>query len=469
MYVTVCFDVEDLVHPAADDVALDIAQRLAAEGVTASMMVVGEKARLWEWRERDDVIRWVGCHDVGLHTDSHSIHPTVAEYLADKGWADGVAEAVAREAPGVEDLARIVGRAPSTGATAGASWGPQIAAASRQLGLPSHTYSHVGTGRTGACWFAGQLCYPDHVSIAGGEDTLCDDGAFEAALPALLERVQEAERAGAACLGLFAAHPTRLRHEVFWDALNFADGENRAPNQYVEAGQRSDDVVRSGLRNLTRMVLAVGRLSGVDLVETRELTERFLPYAHALTDAEVMALAASYVASGEIGASDPLASPAQALDLLARALPLHAKAGELPPRLPLRDVIGPDRCAAPLPEAVSVDIDAALALCRDLASSVERSGRIPAGLRVGEVEVGAGPLLLGLARTLTEMGRGVAPDWAVFLPGAEAPAGAISLAEGAIDRRLPGWPPHRRDLRLDRLREQTLLQTWSLRPATIVD
>src|ERR1044071_7763853 len=97
MYVYVCFDVEDLVHPDSDDIALDIGEILADEGVVASMYVVGEKARLWEQRGRTDVIAAVGQHDVGLHTNRHSIHPTVSEYLADKDWQAGVAEAIRQE------------------------------------------------------------------------------------------------------------------------------------------------------------------------------------------------------------------------------------------------------------------------------------------------------------------------------------------------------------------------------------
>ncbi|MEJ5199835.1 MAG: hypothetical protein WHX53_13005, partial [Anaerolineae bacterium] len=68
MYIYLCFDVEDLVHPDSDDIPRDIAQMLADDGVVASMYVVGEKARLWERRGRWDVIAAVARHDVGLHT-----------------------------------------------------------------------------------------------------------------------------------------------------------------------------------------------------------------------------------------------------------------------------------------------------------------------------------------------------------------------------------------------------------------
>ena len=63
MYLYACFDVEDLVHPDSDDIARDIADLLAGDGLVGSMFVVGEKARLWERRGRHDVLAAVGFHD----------------------------------------------------------------------------------------------------------------------------------------------------------------------------------------------------------------------------------------------------------------------------------------------------------------------------------------------------------------------------------------------------------------------
>ena len=165
MDVFVCFDVEDIVHEDTDDIALDIADMLAGDGVTASMFVVGEKARLWERRGRWDVISAVARHDVGLHTDHHSIHPTVSEYLADREWSDGVEEAMRVEGPAAQDLARIFRAYPTTWATSGASWAPTDPAATRLLGIPATVYAHARAGDSGACWYAGQLCYPDYASF----------------------------------------------------------------------------------------------------------------------------------------------------------------------------------------------------------------------------------------------------------------------------------------------------------------
>src|SRR3954454_13177310 len=78
VYVVLWFDTEDYIEPAADDAALRIATDLTALGVRATFKVVGEKARILEQRGRTDVIRALSQHDIGYHSDAHSIQPTPA-------------------------------------------------------------------------------------------------------------------------------------------------------------------------------------------------------------------------------------------------------------------------------------------------------------------------------------------------------------------------------------------------------
>src|SRR5690242_21329348 len=109
MYVTALMDVEDLVAPESDDVARDCAEILLEEGVPVTFCVVGEKARLLLQRGREDVIAAMKQHDIGLHTDFHSVHPTIAEAMAVRDWKEGVAEAIRREKPGVESIEQVFG------------------------------------------------------------------------------------------------------------------------------------------------------------------------------------------------------------------------------------------------------------------------------------------------------------------------------------------------------------------------
>jgi hypothetical protein len=468
MYVYVCFDVEDLVHPDSDDVPRDIADMLADDGIVASMCVVGEKARLWERRGRQDVIAAVGKHDVSLHTNRHSVHPTVSEYLADKDWETGVAEAVRREGPGVRDLARIFGVYPSTWGTGGYSWGPQIPAATRMLGIPSNIYTHASLEVAGAWWFAGQLCYPDGVSLPGGEDACCDDASFEAGLPALLEQVEVLQRDGTSCLLLFGGHPTRFRYTEFWDSINYNRGQNTDPADYRPAPRRDDKAYTTGLRNLRRMLMAVRDLPGVEMTSIRDLNRRFAVESKPVAWADLCRLAQAIADSETIRTDDPLASPAQALDALGRAiLRLFETNGTLPTHVPLRLVLGPVQVPPTLDRLVQIELEEGMDLCRQLVHQVDANRHLPASLTADGTAVGPGPLLRAVAVAFLELSRGARSGKMTLQPGAEEPTIATRLAQEKIHQLLHNWTPHDPELELDRLALHTRLQSWSLKPAVL--
>src|ERR1039457_940677 len=113
VYVVLWFDTEDYIEPAADDAALRIAQDLTGLGVRATFKIVGEKARVLEQRGRWDVVRALAVHDIGYHTNFHSIPPAPSVYLRDFGWVEGAAEFERREAGGALDVERIFGVRPS--------------------------------------------------------------------------------------------------------------------------------------------------------------------------------------------------------------------------------------------------------------------------------------------------------------------------------------------------------------------
>lgn len=472
MYVYLCFDVEDLVHPDSDDIPRDLATMLADDGVIASLYVVGEKARLWERRGRWDVISTVARHDVGLHTDHHSVHPTVSEYLADKEWADGVAEALAQEGPAAADLARLFGQFPSSWATSGSSWAPQIPAATRRLGIPANVYSHARAGDGGACWYAGQLCYGEYFGIHGGENSYCDDATFEAALPGLLARIEAAQRNGLTCLGLFCAHPTKLRYTVFWDVLNFFRGENTAEAAYRFAPRRSDEVYATALRNLRRMIAAVRQLSGVQIISTARLNALFQSEGGPVAWSALAGLAEAVLASDGIAAPYAIAGPmvglsaAAALDLLARAI-VRLAAAAAPAYLLARSILGPAGPAPALAKSFLMSRRAFVDLCRALADQIGATGQLPAAWLFDKLPIGPGVLLKAAAKTYLTWATSHDGELVELAPAPAEPEIAPALAQTGIYDKLPNWPPHRPDLRLDLLAQHTRLQSWSLAPAQL--
>src|SRR5690349_3906285 len=112
---------------------------LTQRGIRATFKVVGEKARTLERRGRTDVIAALKKHDIGYHSNLHSVHPTPTEYLAECGWLDGVAEFVRREGRGAADVRRIFG-IPTLACYGqpGSSWGPQAIGGLKEIGVAPH-------------------------------------------------------------------------------------------------------------------------------------------------------------------------------------------------------------------------------------------------------------------------------------------------------------------------------------------
>src|SRR5262245_12007754 len=135
VYVVLWFDTEDYILPASDDAALHVADFLTREKIRATFKVVGEKARTLEKRCRGDVIAALKKHEIGYHSNFHSVQPTPAMYLSRLGWDDGVDEFGRRERSGYEDVKRIFNSTPSCYGQPGSSWGPQVFGALKRWGM----------------------------------------------------------------------------------------------------------------------------------------------------------------------------------------------------------------------------------------------------------------------------------------------------------------------------------------------
>ena len=263
MFVTFLMDVEDIVTPEADDIARDLARILTEEGARATFCIVGERARQWMARGREDVLEAFVPHDIGSHTDFHSVHPTVLEYLDGKGWEDGVAEALMREAPAVESIRKAFGREPSCWGGPGNSWGPQVTAALAELGVPAVVYAHTRVPEGGPHRFLGLLAYPS--GHYAGDGQYHDAEAAEANRSRLVRNLVEDMAAGLSWVEVFLGHPTRILHHEFWDGVNFAHGANPPREAWRLPQRKTDAELATALESFRATVRAVMNLPGVQL------------------------------------------------------------------------------------------------------------------------------------------------------------------------------------------------------------
>src|SRR5262245_20936599 len=238
VYVVVWFDTEDYLLPADDDAILRNASFFTNEGLRATFKVVGEKARVLERRKRTDVIAALKKHEIGFHSNFHSVHPTPAQYLSALGWDEGVAEFERKEGPGVEDLRRIFGVNPTCYGQPGSSWGPQAFGAMRKWGMKAYLdtgsyvaldgHAHYYCGLLTMYWLTHTL----RTGLGGDKDLEVAKDKFKKSHEQLLKE-------GGGLVSIFY-HPCEFVHKQFWDSI-FKNGVNLLREQWTLPPQKTPE------------------------------------------------------------------------------------------------------------------------------------------------------------------------------------------------------------------------------------
>ena len=273
LYISLLFDVEDLLSDGVDDVTAELAQLASSTGVSATFCIVGERVRQWRERGRNDVVEALACHDIGYHTNFHSMHPTVVEYLGDKSWGEGVAESLKRERPGFLDLVESFGVTPSCWGGPGNTWGPQINEVATTMGIPAIVYAHTRTPGGDVHKFAGSIMYPGGMSVGDGdyhiEERWCQN------LQLLLDGLEANVVAGVQWTEVFMGHPSRILHDAFWDATPFGAGNTLPQTEWKRPGRKSDTELKRALTNVRRTIDELRGMSGIEILTIRQMNTLF--------------------------------------------------------------------------------------------------------------------------------------------------------------------------------------------------
>lgn len=434
VYWLLWFDTEDIVDPASDDAAKRLAEELTARGVHATFKIVGEKARLLEQRGRTDVLRALAAHDIGYHSQFHSVHPTPAEYLAEHGLLDGAAEFTRREKSGFDLLVRLFGVTPSCYGQPGNSWAPQANLALRDWGVKVYMDDAGQVGFDNQPFWYGGLLYVFNLGPHTFRADLNDPSKLEAAKRRFDAALAATRQRGGGVMQSYY-HPTEWSSTKFWDGVNFSHGANPERSEWKNPPARTPESREQAFRIFLDWVDYVRQTPGLKIVTAREIPLYFAPRDSAPPLAESRRLAESIDAHGGF-------SPADHLLVLLDLPPAH--------------VDGPLRRSTSNYTEAAIPRPAFERAKKDAAAFIRRFHRLPD-------QVWIGPSHLSL------------PDFAATLAAAPS-SGPVPVRAGRLDierrigkdpAKLYDWVIHPQGFAPESLLELARLQAWTLKPARL--
>jgi hypothetical protein len=465
--VVLWFDTEDYLLPADDDASKRLAEMLTARGVRATFKIVGEKARVLEKRGRTDVIEALKKHDIGYHANYHSVHPTPAEYLADCGLLDGMAEFVRREGGGAADVRRIFGvDTLSCYGQPGSSWGPQTIAALGQIGCAPHgipTYvdegNHIGL-KGKPFWYCNALVVYD-MPPNRTRFELHISQALEPGKKAVSEINERLKGQGGGLISIFY-HPCEWVHKQFWDGVNFSRGANPPRSQWKAPPQRTTEETDAAFERFGLYIDHIKSL-GVRFVTASDLPTIYVDRVRTqgASQEEVGEIASRLTkedakAINFIEINGKSFSPADQLEILLSADEKTVPGG----------ILGPDGPGPAAAEGSPQKLDWAAfeTAMSDVRDFIKREKRVPARVFIGADPIRPEDFLVGLARAHVEKKKSGSWPSEVTLGKNVDLLTAQRVAKDSPGI-FGGWVIHKEGFRAPKILEVARWQAWTLKPA----
>jgi peptidoglycan/xylan/chitin deacetylase (PgdA/CDA1 family) len=470
VYVVLWFDTEDYILPASDDAAKRIANFLTSQGIRATFKIVGEKARFLEGRQRRDVINALSLHEIGYHSNTHSQHPTPAEYESVLDWEQGVEEFDRRERSGFDDLGRIFGKWPTCYGQPGASWAPQSYRTLKEWGV--HVYLDDGdhVQLEGKPFWYGGLLNIFHIDAGRQlrENREWSNLEETKAKFDVLYAQMSAQQPGG--LVSFMFHPTQFVSNMFWDVKNFLLGANPGPSEWKEEAEKSPVEREQAFKYLEGLVRYMKSFPGIYFITASEAYALYMDSAQGRAfDAPEIADIANRVNSEiTFQVQNNFALSASELFALLNGFVHQFARGRTIKAVRLNGApYGPS--SVPNPEAVpegSIEIawDQFSRTAIDVNEILARRQQIPNVVWFGSRPVTPESYLLALADvTRTLISKGQPPASVTILPAELAAGKWVAKDSPSVWH----WRPFPKDFHSAHLMELARLQTWTIKPAVL--
>lgn len=465
VYVVLWFDTEDYLLPASDDAALRLARFLSAEKVRATFKVVGEKARTLERRKRTDVIEALKKHEIGYHSNWHSTQPSPALYLADLGWDEGVAEFDRRERPGLDDVKRIFGQAPSCYGQPGSSWGPQSFGAMRKWGMPVYLDGGIHVKLDGKPHY-----YCGILNLYALEHTLRADlkkpGELGAAQERFLAARKKLHAEGGGIISVFY-HPCEFVHKEFWDGVNFKKGANPPRDQWKLPAAKTAEESKIAYQVFEDCIRFMKRFDDVHFITASDAARLWADKAplHKYAAEDVKRIARNMQDLVTFQKHGDRALAASEIFALLNAYVVERGAGKDVQTISWQGTpYGPSRAVPALTEGVTVPGEQFLRTAGDVADYLRHHGRIPTAVWLGSTRVPPESYLRSLAEVALLLADGKPVPERIELKPAK-----LAVAAHVSDDvpKLWGWVIFPPDFRAPAMMELAKRQAWTLKPALL--
>jgi Polysaccharide deacetylase len=466
IYVILWFDTEDYVLPASDDAALRVADFLSKEEIRATFKVVGEKARRLEQRKREDVIKALSNHEIGYHSNYHSVQPSPAMYLDGLGWDEGVAEFDRREKQGYDDVKRILGQAPSCYGQPGSSWGPQTYGGMKKWGMEVYldSGSHVQLDNK-PCYYCGllnlyRLAYTLRADLNNPKDLENAQTKFADARKAL-----QAE--GGGIVSIFY-HPCEFVHKQFWDGANFSKGANPPLDKLTLPKAKTEEESKVSYQIFEDYIRFIKRFPDVKFITAKQAARIYRDKARGrkFSIEELKALATGIQENVTFQKCGDFHVTAGESFFLLNEYVLRHIAGKAPESLDLTiSPLGPTGTVANLSEAIHTDASQFSRTAVDVADYLAKHQRLPGQVWLGSVAVPPEAYIQALAKVCLELIAGKPMPERIEVK----PAKLAAEAHVAPDNpKLWGWVIFPPGFHAPALMELARKQAWTIKPAVLV-
>ena len=455
MHALIYFDTEDFVSPPASPVHRlpgQLADVMHRHGLAGCFHIMGEKARFMERHGQADVIEAIRRHDVSLHYDRGSLHPTTAEEVSQLGWFQAVERVLFREVPGFQALERIFGKCSGLTQHGGTFAAPIVYAAGK-LGKPFF-YSPFRLPGRNVVWWCNNLLIGGYQAPFYFDQFYRDTPKFEESL-AKVDGYLNERAATFDFTAMFGCHPVITMMQAFPDAINFSNGATPRPSEWVAPTPVEGVSIPLILANFERLVKALVAHPKVQWTTVAGIRDLYGQRPVRVTDQVLLDGAKAVVAHGGPTWTQSL-SAAELLFLLARRAIARADS------YPVPQVIGPTQEADGAVRTPPPDLDLGSA-AREIVQAVMSCGYLPPALSAASGGIAPELALVLLAAHAT--GQRVAPDpkrlTVEAIPGVPE---AIEKVRG-----YKKWRVHGEQYHQDGILKPFRLQCWTLKPAFTAD